>query len=45
MYLLNTLILFQMLYVISVEDPPVREAGITVADTDELVAKLKDKGF
>lgn len=31
--------------VISVEDPPVREAGITVADTDELVAKLKDKGF
>merc|ERR1712048_251125 len=31
--------------VIRVEDPPVREAGITVADVDELVGKLKDKGF
>merc|ERR1711953_927245 len=31
--------------IITVEDPPVREAGISVADTDELVSKLKDKGF
>merc|ERR1712083_174074 len=31
--------------VIKVEDPPVREAGITVGDVDELVGKLKDKGF
>lgn len=31
--------------VVSVEDPPVREAGIKVADVDELVGKLKDKGF
>ena len=31
--------------VVSVEDPPVREAGQTVADVDELVGKLKDKGF
>ena len=31
--------------VISVEDPPVREAGITVDDVDDLVGKLKDKGF
>merc|ERR1712062_564946 len=31
--------------VLRVEDPPVREAGITVADVDELVGKLKDKGF
>lgn len=31
--------------VLSVEDPPVREAGITVADVDELVSKLKEKGF
>ncbi|TRY72312.1 hypothetical protein TCAL_05381 [Tigriopus californicus] len=31
--------------VISVEDPPVREAGATVADVDELVSKLKEKGF
>ena len=29
----------------SVEDPPVREAGQTVADVDELVGKLKEKGF
>ena len=29
----------------SVEDPPVREAGITVGDVDELVGKLKEKGF
>merc|ERR1712241_271537 len=31
--------------VITVEDPPVREAGQTVADVDELVGKLKEKGF
>merc|ERR1712223_90016 len=31
--------------VVSVEDPPVREAGITVGDVDELVGKLKEKGF
>jgi len=31
--------------VLSVEDPPVREAGSLVADVDELVAKLKEKGF
>lgn len=31
--------------IVSVEDPPVREAGSTVADVDELVGKLKDKGF
>jgi len=31
--------------VLSVEDPPVREAGQTVGDVDELVSKLKDKGF
>merc|ERR1712110_16704 len=31
--------------VVSVEDPPVREAGSTVADVDELVGKLKEKGF
>jgi len=31
--------------VISVEDPPVREAGQTVADVDELCGKLKDAGF
>merc|ERR1712117_496306 len=31
--------------VLRVEDPPVREAGINVADVDELVGKLKDKGF
>jgi len=31
--------------VLKVEDPPVREAGITVGDVDELVGKLKDKGF
>merc|ERR1712010_274506 len=31
--------------VVSVEDPPVREAGAKVADVDELVAKMKDKGF
>merc|ERR1712223_1015136 len=30
--------------VVSVEDPPVREAGQTVADVDELVSKLKEKG-
>merc|ERR1711909_123461 len=31
--------------VISVEDPPVREAGQTVEDVEELVGKLKEKGF
>ena len=31
--------------IVSVEDPPVREAGIKVADVDELVGKLKEKGF
>jgi len=31
--------------VLSVEDPPVREAGSVVADVDELLGKLKDKGF
>jgi len=31
--------------VISVEDPPVRESGQSVADVDELVGKLKEKGF
>ena len=31
--------------VVTVEDPPVREAGQTVADVDELVGKLKEKGF
>ena len=31
--------------VLSVEDPPVREAGAKVADVEELVTKLKDKGY
>ena len=31
--------------VLSVEDPPVREAGAKVADVDELITKLKDKGY
>merc|ERR1711934_462282 len=31
--------------VVSVSDPPVREAGTVQADVDELVAKLKEKGF
>jgi len=31
--------------VVSVEDPPVREAGQNVADVEDLVGKLKDKGF
>lgn len=30
--------------VLSVEDPPVREAGSKVADVDELVSKLKEAG-
>ena len=30
---------------LSVEDPPVREAGIKVETVDDLVTKLKDKGF
>ena len=39
---ITTSIYFQ---VVSVEDPPVRESGQTVADVDDLVSKLKDKGF
>merc|ERR1712079_617731 len=31
--------------VLSVEDPPVREAGAKVADVEELLSKLKDKGY
>lgn len=31
--------------VVHVADPPVREGGTVVADVDELVAKLKEKGF
>jgi len=31
--------------IVSVEDPPVREAGIKVGDVEELLGKLKDKGF
>lgn len=31
--------------VLDVTDPPVREGGTVVADVDELVAKLKEKGF
>eukprot|EP00088_Acartia_fossae_P071442 TRINITY_DN979_c0_g1_i1.p1 TRINITY_DN979_c0_g1~~TRINITY_DN979_c0_g1_i1.p1 ORF type:complete len:254 (-),score=75.25 TRINITY_DN979_c0_g1_i1:668-1429(-) len=31
--------------VVNVEDPPVREAGQSVGDVEELVGKLKDKGF
>jgi hypothetical protein len=30
---------------LSVEDPPVRQAGSLVADVEELVTKLKEKGF
>lgn len=30
--------------VISVKDPPIREAGSKVADVDELVSKLKEAG-
>ena len=32
------------LSVLSVEDPPTREAGSKVADVDELITKLKDVG-
>merc|ERR1712018_283306 len=31
--------------VVTVDDPPVREAGISVGDVEELVGKLKEKGF
>ncbi|XP_015120114.1 electron transfer flavoprotein subunit beta [Diachasma alloeum] len=31
--------------ILSVEDPPVREAGTILPDVDSLVAKLKEKGF
>lgn len=30
---------------LSVEDPPVREAGIKVESVDDLVEKLKEHGF
>ena len=33
------------LQVVSVEDPPVRQAGAKVEDVDALIGKLKDKGF
>lgn len=33
------------LTVVSVEDPPVREAGSKVADVDELISKLKEEGL
>ena len=39
------IVIKRIFQVVSVEDPPVREAGQTVADVDELVGKLKDKGF
>ena len=32
------------LTVLSVEDPPVREAGSKVEDVDQLIAKLKESG-
>lgn len=32
------------LSVLSVEDPPTREAGSKVGDVDELISKLKDVG-
>ena len=31
--------------VISVEDPPARQAGIKVEDVDSLLAKLKEKAL
>lgn len=31
--------------IVSVEDPPVRQAGSIVPDVDTLVAKLKESGF
>ena len=31
--------------ILSVEDPPVREAGQKVESVEELVGKLKDSGF
>lgn len=30
--------------IVTVEDPPVRQAGSIVPDVDTLVAKLKEKG-
>lgn len=30
--------------IVSVEDPPVRQAGAIVADVDALIAKLKEGG-
>ena len=32
------------LTVLSVEDPPTREAGSKVKDVDQLIAKLKESG-
>ena len=31
--------------ILSVVDPPAREAGVKVEDVDSLVAKLKELGF
>lgn len=31
--------------IVSVEDPPVRQAGSVLPDVDTLVSKLKEKGF
>ena len=41
----DSLTYFSLPQVVTVEDPPVREAGQSVADVDELVGKLKEKGF
>ena len=42
---LPVLVAAPLMQVVSVEDPPVREAGQIVTDVDELVGKLKEKGF
>lgn len=31
--------------IVTIEDPPVRQAGTIVPDVDTLVTKLKDAGF
>ena len=31
--------------ILSVEDPPTREAGVKVESVEDLVSKLKDAGF
>ncbi len=31
--------------ILSVEDPPVRQAGIKIENVDDLVGKLKEHGF